>query len=312
MRRREFLALVPLVLGALGASLVALAAGRAPVVYLRADLGSALILLGLAASAGLALVFGVARLTERARDGARVAAAAGADADRRRLMQRLDHELKNPLTAIRVGVANLSELGEGEARRDALDTVSAQVTRLSRLAADLRKLAELETRPIERAPVDLAAVLREVVELVGERPEAADRRVGLVLPRAPWPLPGVEGDQDLLFLALHNLVENAVKFTGAGDTVEVRAFEEGDGVVVEVADTGPGIPEAELPHVWEELYRAQAARSVQGTGLGLALVRAVVARHGGTAGVRSRVDQGTVFTVRLPATSRYETVTQRP
>jgi two-component system OmpR family sensor kinase len=119
------------------------------------------------------------------------------------------------------------------------------------------------------------------------------------VPQAPWPLPQVPGDNDLLLLALHNLLDNALKFSRKGDTIEVRAFEDGQSVVVEVADTGPGVPAGELPHVWEELYRGVGARGVPGSGLGLALVRAIVERHGGQVSVRSREGQGTVFGVRL-------------
>ena len=85
-----------------------------------------------------------------------------------------------------------------------------------------------------------------------------------------------------------------------GDRIEVRTFEDGSSVVVEVADTGPGIPADELPHVWEELFRGNGARGVQGSGLGMALVRAIIERHGGSLALRSRVDQGTVVTARLP------------
>ena len=74
----------------------------------------------------------------------------------------------------------------------------------------------------------------------------------------------------------------------------------GDQVVVEIADTGPGIPEIETPHVWEELYRGEGARGVHGSGLGLSLVRAIVARHEGEISLRSRAGQGTVVTMRLP------------
>ena len=80
----------------------------------------------------------------------------------------------------------------------------------------------------------------------------------------------------------------------------MRAFEDGARVAIEVADTGPGIPEAEQPHVWEELYRGQATRAVPGSGLGLALVRTIVQRHDGRIDLRSRVGQGTVVTLRLP------------
>jgi two-component system OmpR family sensor kinase len=123
----------------------------------------------------------------------------------------------------------------------------------------------------------------------------------LVLPQAPWPVPDILGDWDLLFLAIYNLLDNALKFTRPGDTVEVRASEDGTHVIVEVADTGPGIPEEEVPRVWEELYRGQGARGVPGSGLGLALARAIAERHGGRVSLRSRVGQGTVVTMRLPA-----------
>jgi len=83
----------------------------------------------------------------------------------------------------------------------------------------------------------------------------------------------------------------------------VRALEDGSAIVVEVADTGPGVPGEELPHLFEELYRGQEARGVEGSGLGLALVKAVVELHGGRAAVRSRPGQGSVFTLRLPVSS---------
>jgi len=219
---------------------------------------------------------------------------------RRRFLQRLDHELKNPLTAIRTGLANLAWLASDETRQATLDSVDAQALRLSRLASDLRKLAELEVRPLETGPVDVEELLQEVLAAAQERPDGDQRHLGLTVPQAPWPLPSVEGDHDLLFLAVHNLVDNALKFTGPGDTVEVRAFEDGARLVIEVADTGQGIPEEEAPYVWDELYRGQGARGVPGSGLGLALVQAITERHGGQVGLRSRSGQGTVFTLRLP------------
>ena len=99
---------------------------------------------------------------------------------------------------------------------------------------------------------------------------------------------------------MYNLLSNAIKFTGTGDTIEVRAFEDGRMVVVEVADTGPGIAQEDIAHVWEELYRGKGARGIPGSGLGLALVHAITLRHGGQTGLRSREGQGTVFSVQLP------------
>ncbi len=272
-----------------------------PLVYLRADVGTLAMLTGIVLS-GLAAVYLALSARAARRYHAGVAQAqAGAAEDRRRFLRRLDHELKNPLTAIRAGLANLAETTSAVARREALISVEAQTLRLSRLAADLRKLAELETRSLERTPVNLAELLQEVLEVAQERPEAERRRLALTVPQAPWPLPLVNGDQDLLFLAVHNLVDNALKFTALGDTVEIRAFEDSAHVVVQIADTGPGIPEEETPHVWEELYRGQEARGVPGSGLGLALVQAIAERHDGQVNVRSRAGQGTVFTMRLPA-----------
>jgi len=296
-RWKKVLWLLPLAVLGLGLGLSALvrfAANRNPVLYLRADLATLILIVAvLLTLASLAALWVITRfeqqhqrLTFQATD------------DRLRFLRRLDHELKNPLTAIRAGLANASEAPDEAARQEAFVTVEAQALRLSRLAADLRKLAELETRPLERAAVDIAALLQETFDLAQER--TAERQLSLSIPQAPWPLPQISGDPDLLFLAVHNLLENAIKFTRPGDRVEVRAFEDGSTLVIEVADTGPGILEDELPHVWEELYRGQGARGVPGSGLGLALVRAVIERHGGRVSLRSRVGQGSVFTLRLP------------
>jgi len=147
-------------------------------------------------------------------------------------------------------------------------------------------------------------LLTESVDSVRDRPEALACQIRLTLPQAPWPLASVAGDHDLLALALHNLVDNALKFSRPGDTIEIRALEDGHSVVVEVADTGPGVSDEELAHLGEELFRGSAAMSVEGSGLGLALVHAIVNRHSGAMNIRSRYGQGTVVTLRLPAAQR--------
>lgn len=300
-RWKWLLALVPGVLG-MGFGLNMLfAAPEDPIIYLRIDLGSLAVLLGVGSSALLVIVLGFLQWSERKRQKTLAASAARAAEERRRFLLRLDHELKNPLTAIRAGLANLAEAPADDARQEALLSVEAQTLRLSRLAADLRKLAELEVRLVERSPVDMASLLQEAFALAQGQPGAKERHLNLSLPQAPWPLPKVSGDPDLLFLTIHNLLENAIKFTHPGDTVELRAFEDAASIVIEVADTGPGIPDPEQPLVWEELYRGREGRGVPGSGLGLALVRAIAERHNGEVSLRSRPGQGTVFTLHLPA-----------
>jgi len=299
-RRALILALVPFALGLFAALLLQVTSDQLPIIHLRADAGTWLALLGgllsLLALTGVVVWIVAGRRLDRALTEVRQAQAEA----HRRFLRRLEHELKNPLTAIRVGLANLAETPPGKAQDQTLVGLEAQANRLGKLSADLRKLAELETQPLDRAAVDLNELLGEVVALARERPEGEEREITLALPQAPWPLPRVTGDRDLLFLAVYNLLDNALKFTHPGDTIEVRAIEDGRVVTVEVADTGPGIPENERPHVFEELYRGQGARGIAGSGLGLSLVRAIVEWHGGTVTVRSRKGKGTVFTLHLP------------
>jgi two-component system OmpR family sensor kinase len=267
-----------------------------PIAFIRADIGTWLLFFSILLTILLSFLFALQEWALWYRDDIQEQS----NDERRRFLLRLDHELKNPLTAIRAGLVNLAESPTEETRLEALESVQTQTLRLSRLAADLRKLAELEIRPVERTPVDIGELVEDAFTIAQDQPGSKDRRLVLTIPRAPWPVPTVSGDRDLLFLAIHNLINNAIKFSRPGDTVEVRVFEDGSSVAIEVADTGPGIPEEEIPLVWEELYRGRGARGVPGSGLGLAIVRAVAERHEGRVTLRSREGQGTVFSLRLP------------
>jgi two-component system OmpR family sensor kinase len=291
-----WLAPAPLLFGLAVGVFWQLSGKEIPVVRMRIDVATVLLFFCAILSLALTLGFFASHRMRRVRLGT----AAQAAEDRRRFLQRLDHELKNPLTAILAGLANLSGAISTSSQKNTFNSVEAQVKRLRDLVADLRKLSDLETRPIENVPIDMTALLEGLVALTKEEIGESDRRLNLIVPHAPWPLPNVFGDWDLLFLAVHNLLQNALKFTSPDDTIEIRAVEDGSSVVIEVADTGPGIPEEDVPHVWEELYRSDSARGVPGSGLGLALVRAIVLRHGGEVGLRSRKGQGTVFNIRLP------------
>ena len=308
LRRWWVAAGVVAVLGLVVGGALALS-GRAWVLVVTTRLPVALAVGGLVLGALLVLL-GAAR-QRRARAGAdaveRAAAAGRADerARHRRFLARLDHELKNPVTAIRAAVAGLGPVAAddpGAARAHA--TLDAQAGRLAHLVADLRKLAELETQPLEHEDVDVAQVVRDAVDDVLAQAEAAGRprpAVSVTLPTVPWPLPHVRGDVDLLYLAVYNLLGNAVKFSLPGTPVEVRGSDEGGTVVVEVADAGPGIPADEVDVVFDELARGRDARGTPGSGLGLALVRVIAERHGGRATLLSRAGAGTAVRLHLPA-----------
>jgi signal transduction histidine kinase len=300
MKWRWLFALVPLALGLAGSIIWNNSGLENPIVRLRASLSALLLMAGLLLTLLLASLLLWRQTTYRRYRRALEQQQARATEDRRRFLQRLDHELKNPLMAIRAGLANFANAPTAPTRQAALSSVETQTVRLSRLTADLRKIADLETRSLECTSIDLTDLLDEAVTLAKDRPGMDARQVTLTVPQAPWPLPAIRGDWDLVFLAIYNLLENALKFTETGETVEIRAREDDQSVVIEVADTGPGIEETDIPHIWEELYRGKGGRGVPGSGLGLALVKAVAERHGGSVALHSRAGQGTVFSLQLP------------
>jgi len=222
--------------------------------------------------------------------------------NRRNFMRRLDHEIKNPLTGLRAALVNLKEEQTEEQRQRAVGNANRAVERLIRLLTDLRKLSDLEERAIERISVDVPELLDDVVTAARVIPAYQGREINLLIPKVPSPFPKITGDRDLLLLAAYNLVENALKFTSEGDSVEVRVLEDGRSIVIEVADTGMGIPPEDLASIFEELYRGSNARGTEGSGLGLALVNRIASLHGGGVGARSSQEEprGTVFTLRLP------------
>ncbi len=259
----------------------------------------AVAILSLALIAALVLLgAGALRRRQAARlEGALARQASALDTERRRFIQRLDHELKNPLTAIQIQLDNLQAAGGAPApvaqTLAGVAELRAQAERLAQLTRGLRRLADLEARPLEIERVEIGELLAEMLELLPTPP-----RVTLDVQRAPWPIPPIEADRELLLVALRNLADNALKYSAA--PVRVSARDAPGRLVVEVVDTGRGIAPDELPLVTEELYRGTNARDVEGTGLGLAMVQRIIERHGGALEVRSRPGQGTIATVLLP------------
>lgn len=235
-----------------------------------------------------------------------------AEQGQRRFLRRLDHEIKNPLTGLRAALVNMQEVKSTTDRQRAVENAGHAVERMTRLLTDLRKLSDLGERPIELWQVDVPDLLQDVVDAAHVVPAYKGREVNLLIPKVPSPFPTITGDRDLLVLAIYNLVENALKFTCETDSVEIRLGEDGRAVVIEVADSGAGIPAEDVSKIFEELYRGSNARSTEGSGLGLALVHRIIALHGGSIDVRSSQEEprGTVFTVRLPESKKK--ITLRP
>ena len=303
---RVLLIVAPALLGALVSVVAQMFYAPVPLVAFKIDIGMVIFLFGIFLSLMLVVYhFGsdvrawYARQDEE--DFLREV-----EAGRRRFIRRLDHEIKNPLTGLQAALVNMQEAAQPVDRTRAGDNARLAVERLKRLLADLRKLADLEERAVESLPVDIPALLEESVEAVKTLPTAQERNVSLLISRVPWPFPPVTGDRDLLSLVFYNLIENALKFTSRDDSVEIRALEDGKSIVVEVADSGPGIPPDELYRIFEELYRGINARGIEGSGLGLALARRIVSLHNGSMDVRSQQadPRGTVFTVRLPVAKK--------
>lgn len=218
----------------------------------------------------------------------------------RRLMHTITHELRTPLTAI-MGhaeiLASCSIEEEGLWRRSQ-QFISGEVERLARLVEDLLTLSRLDLSASPLAPVNLRAVAEEAISATWQLAE--EKGVTLAL-QAAAALPRVRGDADRLRQVFINLLDNGVKYTAAGGRVTVRlTFDEGR-AQVEVSDTGMGIPKADLPHIFDPLFRGeQAGRAATGTGLGLTIVRTILAQHGAEIRAQSEPGQGTTFSFDLP------------
>ncbi len=215
---------------------------------------------------------------------------------RRRLVREVAHELRTPLAILRGTTEGLVD-GVLEPDEDTLRSLHEEVLRLSGLVGDLETLAAADaaTLRLDLRPVDLAEVAASAVALA--RGTALDAEIALETELAPAP---VEGDAERLQQVVMNLLSNALRHTPSGGRIDVRTRVEGDLAVLQVADTGPGIADEDLPHVFERFYRGRGAERGSGSGIGLAVVAELVEAHGGEVGAANRPEGGAVFTVRLP------------
>ncbi|MCS5723021.1 HAMP domain-containing histidine kinase [Herbiconiux sp. CPCC 203407] len=287
--------LIPAAIGLLASLVVALTGTTAEIVT-RTALSAVPVLAGTALSLVIAAPVLLVALSRRRFEQGRTQASVDAAESHRRFLSRLDHEMKNPITAIRAVVANIDEPG----MREELTSIRHQTARLSKLLDDLRKVSGLLVQKENLEHVDLEAMIDEARALAEVEATAGLVSFTVAFPRAPWPLPLVLADPDLLFIAITNVILNAVKYSRRGGRIEVRAHQSRGFAVLDIADTGIGIAEDETALVFEELARARNSEGIAGSGLGLALVKTIVEQHGGEVTLTSRLDEGTLVQLTLP------------
>jgi heavy metal sensor kinase len=216
-------------------------------------------------------------------------------AQQRQLVADTSHELRTPVAVIRSEAeVALSRERTAAEYRDALDVIQSESVHLTRLIEDMLLMARDDARAFEFP-------LREVVETAARAMRTLAAAKGVELTSATdGPMP-MRGDPELVRRMILNLLDNAVKFTPAGGAVTVVARAEDERYVIAVRDTGPGIPAAAQPHVFDRFYRADRARtSGSGSGLGLAIARSIAELHGGEIRLVRSDDTGSIFEVSLP------------
>jgi two-component system, OmpR family, phosphate regulon sensor histidine kinase PhoR len=222
------------------------------------------------------------------------------DAVRRDFVANASHELKTPVASIRAAAETLRDgaIDDPPAAQRFTEQLEREALRLSRIVSDLLDLSRLETGSEREERVHLDAIAADEVERLVDQAREADVRIELHADGVP----SVRGSARDLALLVRNLIDNAVRYTPAGGSVDVTVTADRDDVVVRVKDTGVGIPQRDLPRVFERFYRVDRARSREtgGTGLGLAIVKHVAENHGGDVSVVSELAAGSAFEVRLP------------
>jgi two-component system, OmpR family, phosphate regulon sensor histidine kinase PhoR len=233
-----------------------------------------------------------------------------ADRIRRDFVANVSHELRTPLTAIRGYVEALLDAPPKPAEtRKFLEIIARHSSRMERLVKDLLRLARLDAgqEGLETVPCSVEALFSGVIADLTPVIDGRNQQVELtVAPEAG----SVAGDPAKLHDVLRNLVENASNYSPEGSRILLSSRVDGSHVLIEVSDSGPGIPEADLSRVFERFYRVDKARSREsgGTGLGLSIVRHLVELHGGEVRAINRPEGGAIFRIRLPRRAQLTTM----
>ena len=224
------------------------------------------------------------------------------DEARNQFVSNASHELKTPLATIKILVESMMYQDDMDAglRREFLGDVDKEIDRLSSVVGDLLTLVHIDSHKLKlrRERMVFSDTVRECVQRL--TPLAQKRRQTITL--------RIEDDCEMfadagkLAQVCYNIIENASKYTPDGGSIDVHLRREGRDAVLDIADTGVGIPAEDVPHVFDRFYRVDKARSrdTGGTGLGLSIVQQIVRLHAGSVTVQSELGKGTTFTVQLP------------
>lgn len=222
---------------------------------------------------------------------------------RRQFISDASHEIRTPLTSIGGFAAAIADgtASTPEERTRSASVIVREVERLTRLVRDLLDLSRIESGAVTLTMEDVD--LNDLIQAAVESFETQTREKGLTVEiDLPSDLPSVRGDADRLYQVIVNLFSNALRFNRDQGRIIVVGREAEGQVRIEVRDTGAGIPEHDLPHIWERFHRADPSRAREegGTGLGLAIVRSIVEAHGGTVSAESVVGKGSTLSFTLP------------
>ncbi len=219
------------------------------------------------------------------------------------MIDSITHELRTPLTSIKASATTLLLPGtlDEEARHELLTVIDEESDRLNRLVSEAVEMAQLDAQEVHMSfvPVEVQSLIDRT--LAGCSSQLAGHPMRVTLPT----LPRVLADAEFIDKVLSNLLENAAKYSAVGTPIFVSAMQQGDKVAVSVADRGAGIDLSEQSLIFERFYRANAvSQQTSGTGMGLAICRAIIEAHHGTIAVTSQLGEGSVFTFTLPVAPR--------
>lgn len=212
----------------------------------------------------------------------------------------VSHDLRSPLTAILGYVDLLDRVGPvNDQQREFIRRVQNSVQSITSLVNDLLELGRIEAGfDTQKEVVPLEGIVRDTLETLGG--QISDKKMNLHL-NLPMDIPQMRGNPIRLRQMLDNLIGNAIKYTPEGGEITIDVEAQNDQVILRISDTGPGIPPADQPHIFEKFYRASnVPKGVGGSGLGLSIVKSIVENHQGRIWVESLLGQGSAFTVVLP------------